>query len=150
MKRAYAVKPVGTWQTSSAVDRVMLSADDRQRRRIMLTAENGTEFLLDLPRPTTLRHGDGLLLDDGTIVAVAGEPEALSEIVPATPSDFVRVAWHLGNRHADIQIVGDRLRIRRDHVLEDMVRSLGATVETVNAAFDPVTLGQAYSERADG
>jgi urease accessory protein len=148
MKRAYAVKPMGTWATSSAVDRVMLSADDRQRRRIMLTAENGTEFLLDLPQPTTLCQGDGLVLNDGTIVAVAGEPEALSEIIPATPTDLIRVAWHLGNRHADIQIVGDRLRIRRDHVLEDMVRSFGATVETVNAPFDPVTL--VAGEHPDG
>jgi urease accessory protein len=149
MKRAYAVKSVGTWSTSSAVDRVMLGADDRQRRRIVLTAENGTEFLLDLLRSTTLCHGDGLVLDDGTIVAVAGEPEALSEISPLMPSDLVRVAWHLGNRHADVQIVGDCLRIRCDHVLEDMVRSFGATVKSVKAPFDPVTLAQADRERAD-
>jgi urease accessory protein len=139
MKRAYVVKPVGTWPTSSAVDRVILSADDRQRRRMMLTAEDGTEFLLDLPRPTTLCPGDGLVLNDGTVVAVAGEPEALSEIIPAAQSDLVRLAWHLGNRHAPIQILADRLRIRCDHVLEDMVGSLGATVKSVDAPFDPVT-----------
>lgn len=139
MKRAHVVKPVGTWPTSSAVDRVILSADDRQRRRMMLIAEDGTEFLLDLPSPTILCPGDGLVLDDGTVVAVAGEPEALSEIVPRAPSDLVRLAWHLGNRHAGIQIMADRLRIRRDHVLQDMVRSFGATVKSVNAPFDPVT-----------
>jgi urease accessory protein len=139
MKRAYAVKPVGTWQTSSAVDRVILSADDRQRRRMLLTAEDGTTFLLDLPRPTPLCSGDGLVLDDGTVVAVAGEPEALSEIIPAAPSDLVRLAWHLGNRHAGIQILADRLLIRCDHVLEDMVRNFGAAVKSVNAPFEPVT-----------
>jgi urease accessory protein len=146
MKRAYAVKPVGTWPTCSAVDRVILSADDRQRRRMMLTAEGGTEFLLDLPRPTALCPGDGLVLNDGTVVAVAGEPEALSEIIPAAPSDLVRLAWHLGNRHARIQILADRLRIRCDHVLEDMVGSLGATVKWVDAPFDPVTLVPADRE----
>jgi urease accessory protein len=146
MKRAYVVKPVGTWSTSSAVDRVILSADDRQRRRMMLTSEDGTEFLLDLPRSTTLCPGDGLMLDDGTLVAVASEPEALSEIIPAAPSDLVRLAWHLGNRHAGIQILLDRLRIRYDHVLEDMVGSFGATVKSVNAPFDPVTLVPADRE----
>jgi urease accessory protein len=146
MKRAHVVKPVGTWSTSSAVDRVILTADDRQRRRMMCTAEGGTEFLLDLPSPTTLCPGDGLVLDDGTVVAVAGEPEALSEIVPATPSDLVRLAWHLGNRHAGIQIMADRLRIRHDYVLEDLVRRFGATVKSVNAAFDPVTLVPADRE----
>jgi urease accessory protein len=146
MKRAYVVKPVGAWPTSSAIDRVMLSADDRQRRRRMLTTEHGTEFLLDLPRPTTLCPGDGLVLDDGTVVAVAGEPEALSEIIPAAPSDLVRIAWHLGNRHASIQILADRLRIRCDHVLEEMVGSFGASVKSVNAPFDPVALVPADRE----
>jgi urease accessory protein len=146
MKRAYAVKPVGTWPTTSAVDRVILSADDRQRRRVMLTGEDGTEFLLDLPRPTTLRFGDGLVLDDGRVVAVTGEPEPLSEIIPAAPSDLVRLAWHLGNRHAGIQILADRLRIRCDHVLEDMVGGFGATVKSVDAPFDPVTLVPADRE----
>jgi urease accessory protein len=150
MKRAYAVKPVGTWETSSAVDRVILSADDRQRRRMILTAEDGTRFLLDLPRPTPLCSGDGLVLDDGTVVAVAGEPEALSEVIPAAPSDLVRLAWHLGNRHAGIQILADRLLIRCDHVLEDMVRNFGAAVKSVNAPFEPVTPAPADRERADG
>jgi urease accessory protein len=138
MKRAFAVKPAGTWR-AAALDQVVLSADDRHRRRVVLTGENGTQFLLDLPRPVALRHGDGLVLDDGTIVAVAGEPEPLSEIDPRTAGSLVRLAWHLGNRHTEIQIVDGRLRIRCDHVLEDMVRSFGASVTAVVAAFDPLT-----------
>ena len=115
----------------------MLDADDRQRRRIVLTGEKGTTWLLDLPHPVTLRDGDGLVLDDGSIVRVAGKAERLAEITAPTPLDFVRVAWHLGNRHADVQFVGDRMRIRRDHVLEDMVRGLGAHLTPIEAPFDP-------------
>jgi urease accessory protein len=137
MKRASVVKPVGTWLTHAACDRVVLAADDRHRRRLMLTSEKGTQFLLDLPRAVALRDGDGLVLDDGTIVAVAGEAEPLSEIAPPSATDLVQLAWHLGNRHTDIQILNGRLRIRRDHVLEDMVRSFGAKVCFVEAPFDP-------------
>ena len=54
---------------------------------------------------------------------VAGQAEPLVEIAARTPLALVRLAWHLGNRHTDVQIVGDRLRIRRDHVLEEMVRA---------------------------
>jgi len=36
-----------------------------------------------------------------------------------------------------VQIVGDRLRIRRDHVLESMIASLGATLTPIVAVFDP-------------
>ncbi len=49
----------------------------------------------------------------------------------------MRLAWHLGNRHTDVQIVGDRLRIRRDHVLEEMLRGLGAHLAPLDAPFDP-------------
>jgi urease accessory protein len=137
MRRASAVKPAGTWPANTSIDCVLLDADDRNRRRLMLTAENGTQFLLDLPHPIALRHGDGLVLDDGAIVAVTGEPERLSEIDPGAHASLVHLAWHLGNRHTEIQIVGGRLRIRRDHVLEAMVRSFGAHVTALEVPFDP-------------
>ncbi len=137
MRRITSIKAAGDWDASRAVDRVVLDACDRQRRRIVLTGEKGTVVLLDLPRPETLHHGDGLLLDDGGIVCVAGKPEALVEVAASTPRDLIRLAWHIGNRHTEVQIVGDRLRTRRDHVLEEMVRGLGATVTAIDAPFDP-------------
>jgi len=137
MRRANEVRPAPQWNAAEAIDRVVLDADDRHRRRIVLTGERGTTFLLDLPHATALRDGDGLVLDDGSIVLVAGIPEPLVEIAAATPLDLVRLAWHLGNRHTEVQIVGGKLRIRRDHVLEAMVMQLGASVTPVEAPFDP-------------
>ena len=136
-QRVTAVKPRDQWDAGGARDRVVLAAYDRNRRRIVLKGEQGTEFLLDFAKPVTLRDGDGLVLDDGAIVLVAGESEKLVEIFAPSAFDAVRLAWHLGNRHTDVQIVGDRLRIRRDHVLEDMLRGLGATLNAVEAPFDP-------------
>ena len=103
----------------------------------MLTGENGTVFLLDLPRATALRDGDGLLLDDGTIVRVDGRPEALVEITAAVPQALARLAWHLGNRHTEMQIAGEALRIRHDHVLAAMLIGLGARVTPIEAPFYP-------------
>ncbi len=125
-----------------AIDRVVLGADDRQRRRIVLTGENGTTFLLDLERPVSLRNGDGLVLDDGGIVEVHGASEPLIEISGRSVADRLRFAWHIGNRHTDLQIVGDRLRIRRDHVLEAMLAQMGASVAPIDAPFDPETVPQ--------
>jgi urease accessory protein len=135
MKRASAIKPAGQW--ADATDRVVLDADERQCRRSVLIGENGTRFLLDLPIATMLRDGDGLVLDDGSIVCVAGKPEPLLEVVARSQADLVRFAWHLGNRHADVQVMGTRLRIRRDHVLEDMLCRLGARPIPIVAPFDP-------------
>ena len=137
MRRASSVCRADSVKEASVVDRVVLDADERHRRRITLTGEHGTTFLLDLPHATALKDGDGLVLEDGSIVRVAGKPESLVEIAAASPHELARLAWHIGNRHTDVQIVGDKLRIRRDHVLEEMLRGLGARLTPIDAAFDP-------------
>src|SRR3979490_3151121 len=125
MRRASWVRQAGQWDNAAAIDRVVLDASERHRRRLVITAERGTTLLLDLPHATTLRDGDGLVLDDGAVVRVIGKPEPLHEITAANAVGLARLAWHLGNRHADVQVVGERLRIRRDHVLAAMLEGLG-------------------------
>jgi urease accessory protein len=137
MKRASQVIVAGSWNAQNAIDRVVLDANERHRRRLVLTAERGTTLLLDLPHATTLRDGDGLVLDDGAVVRVIGKPEPLYEITAPNAGELARLAWHLGNRHADVQLVGERLRIRRDHVLAAMLERLGAQVTAIEAPFDP-------------
>src|ERR1043166_2116128 len=137
MLRAAAVVRFGEFEDARVVDRVALDADDRNRRRVVLTGEGGTTFLLDLPQAAALRDGDGLVLDNGAIVRVIGIAEPLAEMTAATPVDFVRLAWHLGNRHADVAFAPGALRVRRDHVLEAMAAGLGATIKPIEAAFDP-------------
>ena len=137
MRRASEIKTAGTWDAASAIDRVVLDAGERHRRRIALMGERGTAFLLDLPHAAALKDGDGLVLEDGTIVRVAGKAEPLLEIAAASPHELARLAWHIGNRHTEVQVVGDRLRIRRDRVLEEMLGGLGARLTAIEAPFDP-------------
>jgi urease accessory protein len=59
------------------------------------------------------------------------------EIAAADAHALAQLAWHIGNRHVDVQILGDRLRIRRDHVIEEMLRGLGAILRAIEAPFDP-------------
>jgi urease accessory protein len=141
-KRAQRVLRPGTWRAADAIDCVVLDADERYRRRVVLTGEGGLKFLLDFAEVTPLRDGDGLLLDDGAMVAVVAKREPLVEITAAgvvrdRAAALARLAWHLGNRHTDVEIIGDRLRIRRDHVLEEMLTGLGAVVTPVEAPFEP-------------
>src|SRR5207244_9653834 len=81
--------------------------------------------------------------EDGRLDEVVAAPEPLIEIRGADPQHLVRIAWHLGNRHLPTQIVGKGLRIRRDHVIEAMVKGLGARVIEIEAPFDPE--GGAYA-----
>jgi urease accessory protein len=134
--RAEAILPAGTWDTTTAIDTVLIDFDRRHRRRILLRTEQGAEVLLDLPQAVRLRDGDGLAVSHG-VVRVSAKPEALLEIGAHEQREMVRIAWHLGNRHLPMQVVRDRIRIRADHVIADMVRGLGGHAEAIEAPFDP-------------
>src|SRR5579872_869873 len=123
MLTSRSVRPAGSW-TGAPADCVVLDHDDRYRRRLAMTGVRGLAFLLDLPEAVMLRAGDGLALDDGRIVEVVAAPEPLSEIRGADPAALIRIAWHLGNRHLATELMKKSLRIRRDHVIEDMARRL--------------------------
>lgn len=144
MIRATRVFPSGSW-SHVAADTVVLDYDQRHRRRMAMTGGRGVQFLLDLPEAVAIRDGDGLLLEDGRMVEVKAAPEPLTAVTATDPAHLVRLAWHLGNRHLPAQLSADRILIRSDHVIEDMLRGLGATVAPVEAPFDPE--GGAYAER---
>lgn len=141
------IRPAGSWDAAGAADEVVLDFDGRHRRRLMLKGERGLSFLLDLPRAVLLRSGDGLVLGDGRVVQVRAAPERLIEISAADMGALMRIAWHLGNRHLPTQLMGDRLRIRYDHVILEMVQGLQGRTLVVNAPFDPE--GGAFGHRGD-
>ncbi|HEY3031209.1 MAG TPA: urease accessory protein UreE [Bradyrhizobium sp.] len=142
MIRATQVRAHHHWSEAPA-DTVVLDSDDRHRRRMAMRGTRGLEFLLDLENATVLRGGDALVLDDNRLIEVVAAPEPLIEIRGNDPGHLVRVAWHLGNRHLPTQITANGLRIRRDHVIEAMVKGLGARVIEIEAPFDPE--GGAYA-----
>ena len=142
MIRATKVLGQHRW-SEAAADTVVLDFDDRHRRRMAMTGTRGLEFLLDLENAVALRGGDALVLEDSRLIEVVAAPEPLVEIRGSDPQHLVRLAWHLGNRHLPTQIMPKGLRIRRDHVIEAMVKGLGARVIEIEAPFDPE--GGAYA-----
>jgi len=154
VKQASQVLRAGAWRAADAIDHVVLDANERHRRRIVMTGERGGKFLLDLPEATALRDGDGLLLDNGAVVAVVARPEPLVEIAVGVAAErtaiMARLAWHLGNRHAEVEIAGGKLRMRRDHVLEDMLIGLGAVLTPIEAPFEPERGAYGHRHGADG
>src|SRR5436190_2092192 len=105
---------------SAPVDSVILKAGQRRLQTGHLTGVNGTLIGVMLPEPALLRNGDALELDDGSIVEVVIEPEPLVEIRGKDLTHLARLAWHLGDRHVPLQVLSNRLRIRRDPALETL------------------------------
>ena len=147
MIRATQVLTAHRW-TAAPADSVVLDFDDRHRRRMAMTGTRGLEFLLDLENAVALRGGDALVLEDDRRIEVVAAPEPLLEIRGRDPQHLVRLGWHLGNRHLPTQIMAKALRIRRDHVIEAMVKGLGARVVEIEAPFDPE--GGAYAGTGHG
>ncbi|HYI71837.1 MAG TPA: urease accessory protein UreE [Skermanella sp.] len=146
LRRATRVHPTGHWPQADAAGSVTLAFDDRFRRRIQLNDDSGDPFLLDLARAVVLNDGDALELDDGTLLTVRAAEEDLAEVRCPTPEALARIAWHLGNRHLPVQIAGDAVRLRWDHVIADMLVGMGAEVVRLRAGFTPESGAYAHHD----
>ena len=138
MIRATSVLPAGSW-TGTVADIVLLDFEARHRRRLAMSGRGGVSFLLDLPIAMALHPGDGLVLEDGRIVAVEAATERLVDVSADSAPRLARIAWHIGCRYLPTQFLGDHLRIRPDSELEAFLAGLGATLLRLDAPFDPET-----------
>src|SRR5262249_21008480 len=145
VKKAIVHRPRGEWPNERAIGCLTLDFDHRHRRRIRLVTDQGDEVLLDFSNAIPVADRDGLQLDDGTWLLVRAAAEPVVDISHPEPRQLARLAWPLGNRHLPTEIRGETLRIRPDHVVEDMLRGFGANVARLEAAFQPE--GGAYGDR---
>lgn len=118
---------------ADATDRIVLAYDERFLRRKRLTCDSGASVMVDLPETVSLDDGDALLTDDGRKLAIV----AAEEPVVLVRGNLPRLAWHIGNRHTPCEVTATHLVIRRDHVLEGMLKGLGADLTLTLAPFRP-------------
>jgi urease accessory protein len=114
--------------------RLELPFESRQKSRLRSKLASGEEVGLMLPRGEILRGGDLVTASDGRVIEIVALPEKLLHI---ESDSLAKAAYHLGNRHVPVQVGPDFLRIAEDHVLEEMLRKLGAKVTHVEAPFEP-------------
>ena len=131
---------------------VELDWDVRQKSRFDATDSQGRSLGVFLPRGTAVRGGDVLVAADGSLIRVIAAPQSVLRITPCpqhgSPFDLVRAAYHLGNRHVQIELKSDHLKIEPDHVLADMLRAMHLIVHETNEGFEPE--GGAYAAGGHG
>ena len=133
--------------------RVELDWDVRQKSRFDATDSSGRALGVFLPRGSVVRGGDVLVAEDGSLISVLAAPQPVLVVRHCadhgTPFDLLRAAYHLGNRHVQLQLAPDCLRFEPDHVLAEMLRQMHLIVTEANEAFEPE--GGAYgASTADG
>lgn len=122
----------GSWQ-----DEVHLVYAERERSRYRATTEAGRDVGWFLPRGSVLCDGDALVCEGNQIIMIRAASESLTEASSDNPHLLLRAAYHLGNRHVNLQILPGALRFPRDHVLEEMLEGLGLDLRPVDDAFTP-------------
>ncbi len=126
---------------------VELDWDVRQKSRFDVTDSMGRTLGVFLPRGTAVRGGDALLAEDGSLIVVKAAAQDVLVVrhcaEHGTPFDLLRAAYHLGNRHVQLELQSDHLKFEPDHVLAEMLRSMHLIVTAERVAFEPE--GGAYA-----
>lgn len=123
--------------TAEVYTEVALDAEQRDKGRQKLVAANGEELRLFLERGKALQIGELLKADDGKLVRVIGADEAVCEASCDDWQQFAKACYHLGNRHVRMQIGAKWLRIKPDHVLEELIELLGLKLRHLECIFEP-------------
>ncbi len=126
---------------------VELDWDVRQKSRFDATDSQGRALGVFLPRGTLVRGGDMLVAVDGSMVVVHAAKQPVMIVAACadhgSPFDLLRAAYHLGNRHVQLELKPDHLKLEPDHVLADMLRQMHLIVTDAHTAFEPE--GGAYA-----
>ena len=134
--------------------RVTLDWDTRQKSRFDTTDSLGRHLGVFLPRGTAVRGGDVLVAEDGSLILVEAAAQALLEVRHDAGQghafDLLRAAYHLGNRHVQLELQPDRLLLEPDHVLADMLRMMHLSVNEISSAFEPEAGAYASAGQGDG
>ena len=124
-------------ETGSATGSVTLPLESRNKSRLKVTLDDGSQAGLFLPRGTVLHDGDLIASDDGDLIEIKAATETVSSVRCDDPLMLARACYHLGNRHVLLQIESGLLRYQHDHVLDEMVRGLELSVTVEQAPFEP-------------
>jgi urease accessory protein len=120
---------------------VELDWDLRQKSRFEAVDSLGRRIGVFLARGSVVRGGDVLVAQDGSLIRVSAAPQAVLVVRACaqhgSPFDLLRAAYHLGNRHVQLELQPDHLKLEPDHVLADMLRQMHLIVSDEQSGFEP-------------
>jgi urease accessory protein len=122
---------------TSFSDSLTLPFELRQKSRLRVELDSGEEVAVILPRGRILRHEDQLMSESGVVVEIRAANQRVTTVFADSYYDLVRAAYHLGNRHVALQIGTEWIRYEHDHVLDQMVMTLGLRLAVEEAPFEP-------------
>jgi len=118
--------------------KLTLSSDERRILRGKRLSDCDQEIILQLPRNGKLNDGDILLTNESNFyVEIIAKTEDLIEISSNSKIELIKTAYHLGNRHVEVEIEEDILLTKSDYVIENMLLNFKVDVKNTKKKFFP-------------
>jgi len=118
--------------------KLTLSSDQRRVLRGKRLTDCEQEIILQLPRGGKLNDGDILSTNQSNFyVEIIAKKENLIEISSNSKIELIKTAYHLGNRHVEVEIEEDILLTKRDYVIKNMLKNFDVDIVEIKKKFFP-------------
>ena len=118
--------------------KLSLSSDERRILRGKRLSDCDQEIILQLPRKGKLNDGDILLTNKSNFyVEIIAKTENLIEISSKSKIELIKTAYHLGNRHVEVEIKNNILLTKSDYVIENMLKNFNVDIVNTRKKFFP-------------
>ena len=116
-----------------------LSAKERTQLRGKRSTLDGTDVILNLPRGGgRLIPGEVLKSENSQIfVSIKAAHEDVIRISSENRLKLLKAAYHLGNRHVEIELHDKELYLLNDEVMKKMLKGQGFQIESFHRPFSP-------------
>ena len=120
--------------------KLTLSSDERRILRGKKTTDCNQEIFLQLPRKGKLNDGDILSTNESNFfIEIIAKKENLIEISSNCYLELIKTAYHLGNRHVEVEIDENILLTKSDYVIKNMLNNFNVDVISTQKKFFPET-----------
>jgi len=118
--------------------KLTLSSDERRILRGKRLTDCNQEIILQLPRKRKLNDGDILSTNKSNYyVEIIAKKENLIEISSESKIELIKTAYHLGNRHVEVEIEEDILLTKSDYIIENMLKNFNVDIMNTQKKFFP-------------
>jgi urease accessory protein len=118
--------------------KITLSSDERRILRGKRLTDCDQEIIFQLPREGKLNDGDILTTNVSNFyVEIIAKTENLIEISSNSKIELIKTAYHLGNRHVEVEIEEDTLLTKGDYIIENMLKNFNVDIVNTQKQFFP-------------
>ena len=116
-----------------------LSAKERTQLRGKRSTLDGIDVILNLPRGGgRLMPGEVLRSESSKVfVSIEAAKEDVIRIRSENRLKLLKAAYHLGNRHVEIELHDKELYLLNDVVMKNMLERQGFAIESLKRPFSP-------------